>query len=230
MRLSEILTHERVVSGSTLDGHSRDSVKLVTEPERVGGGAMAPLEAEQHVGDPPAVVDVADDVVLRCLGVGEEHLVEVVPVVDVDDRAHFDAGLVHRHQQERDAAVLGLGGVGAAQHEDPVGGVAAGSPDLLAVDHPFVAVEHGARAQVGEVRAAVGLAVTLAPAVLARDDLGQEVALLLLGTALDDGVADHRDAEPVVVAADGHPSFRELLGHHDTLDLAEPGAAVFDRP
>ena len=66
--------------------------------------------------------------------------------------------------------------------------------------------------------------------MLARDDLGQEVALLGLGAALDDGVADHRDAEAVVVAADGDPRLRELLGHDDALDLAEPGAAVLGRP
>ena len=97
---------------------------------------------------------------------------------------HLDAGLVHRHEQERDALVLGHVGVGAGQHEDPVGEVAGRGPDLLAVDHPLVAVELGPAAEVAEVGAGVGLAVALAPEVLAREDARQEVRLLLVGAPL----------------------------------------------
>ena len=66
--------------------------------------------------------------------------------------------------------------------------------------------------------------------MLARDDLGQEVTLLGFGTALDDDVADHPDAEYVVVVADRDPSPRELLSQNDSFHLAESGAAVGDRP
>ena len=45
------------------------------------------------------------------------------------------------------------------------------NPDLLAVDDPLVAVEHGLGAQVGQVGAGVGLAEALAPGDLAREDL-----------------------------------------------------------
>ena len=147
----EVLTHERIGGGASLDSDLGDAVELITKAERVGGGAVASLEAEQHIRHPPAVVHIADHVLLGRLGIGEEHFIEVVAVVDVDNRAHLDAGLINGDQQEGDAAVLGLGGVGATQHENPVGGVAAGRPDLLAVDYPLVAVEDGTRAQVGEV-------------------------------------------------------------------------------
>ena len=125
-----------------------------------------------------------------------------------------------------------LASVGFVRHSTKIqlAVVAAGGPDLLAVDDPLIAIEHGASAQIGEIRAAVGLAVALTPTMLPGDDLGQEVALLLLCAALDDGVAHHRDAEAVVVTARRHACGQELLGEHDTLHLAEPGAAIFDRP
>ena len=56
---------------------------------------------------------------------------------------HLDAGLVHRHEQVGDAGVLGRGRVGAGQQEHVVGVLRLGGPDLLAVDHPLVAVELG---------------------------------------------------------------------------------------
>ena len=110
-------------------------------------------------------------------------------------------GLVHGHEQERDALVLGDVGVGAGEHEDPVGQVAGAGPDLLAVDDPLVAVELGPAPEVAEVGAGVGLGVALAPQVLAGEDAGQEVRLLLVGPPLQDRVADHLDAEDVVVGS-----------------------------
>ena len=105
------------------------------------------------------------------------------------------------HEQERDALVLGGVGVGAGEHEDPVGEVPGRGPDLLPVDHPLVAVEHGPAPEVAEVGAGVGLGVALAPDVLAGEDPREEVALLLVGAPLQERVADHLDAEDVVGAA-----------------------------
>ena len=132
--------------------------------------------AERRVGDLPAVVDAADDVVLRAAGVVEEHLAELGRAVGLGDAADLDAGLAHRHEQVRDALVLRRVGIGAGEQEAVVGVVAAGRPDLLPVDDPLVAVEHGRRLQAGQVGARVGLAEALAPAHLAAEDLGQELA------------------------------------------------------
>jgi hypothetical protein len=103
-------------------------------------------------------------------------------------------------------------------------------PDLLAVDHPLVAVELGLAAEVAEVGAGVGLAVALAPQVLTREDARQEVALLLLGTPLDDRVADHLDAEHVVGPTAWDAGLLELLGQDHVFERREVRAAVLLGP
>ena len=86
------------------------------------------------------------------------------------------------------------------------------------------------RAEVAQVGAGVGLGVALAPLVLAAEDLGDELALLLLGAPLQDGVAHHLDGEGVVGAAGGHAGLGELLGQHDLLLGRQAGAAVLLGP
>ena len=88
-------------------------------------------------------------------------------------------GLVRVDEQHRDPAVPALLGARPAQHVHPVGVVADGHPDLLAVDDPRVAVELGARAQRREVGPGVGLAEALAPELLGAHDRGEEALLLL---------------------------------------------------
>ena len=181
------------ISGSSIAplalAHVDDDVELLLEAAVAGGGRRAALEAERGHGHVPAVVDAADDVLLRAAGVGEEHLGELGRAVDLLDGPDLDAGLLHRAQQVGDALVLGGVGVGAAEDEDVVGDEPLGGPDLLAVDDPLVAVEHGLGAERGEVGAGVGLGEALAPGDLAREDLGQEELLLLLGAPLQDGRA-----------------------------------------
>ena len=130
--------------------------------------------------------------------VGEVDLVELGLARDHLDRSHLDAGLAHVDQEEADPLVLRRVGVGAGEDEDVVGEVAGGRPDLLAVDDPLVAVEDGPAAEVAEVGPGVGLRVALAPQVLAGEDAGQVVGLLLVGPPHLQGVAEHLDAEDVV--------------------------------
>ena len=118
-------------------------------------------------------------------------------------------------------------GVGAGEHEDPVGEVAGRRPDLLAVDHPLVAVEHGPAAEVAEVGAGVGLGVALAPEVLAAEDPREEVALLLLGAPLQQRVADHLDAEHVVGRRrSGTPALANSSARITCSSAVSPRAAV----
>ena len=105
----------------------------------------------------------ADDVVLRAADVGEEDLVELGGAVDLLDRADLDARLLHGDEEVGDAGVLGGVGVGAGQQEDVVGVLGLGGPDLLAVDHPLVAVELGPGLERRPGRSGVGLAEPLAP-------------------------------------------------------------------
>ena len=102
-------------------------------------------------------------------------------------------GRVHRHDQPRDAAVLGRFGVGAHEQLAVVGHVGVRRPDLLAGDHVVVAVAHRPGAQRGEVGAGLGLGEPLAPHVLAAQDRRQ-VARPLLGRALGDRSSARRAA------------------------------------
>ena len=170
-----------------------------------GGRGLAPLEAEQRHRHRPPVVDAAHDLVLRAGRVGEVDLVELGLARDHLDRSHLDAGLAHVDQEEADPLVLRCVGVGPGEDEDVVGEMAGRRPDLLAVDDPLVAVEDGPAAEVAEVGPGVGLRVALAPQVLAGQDPGQVVGLLLVGPPHLQGVAEHLDAEDVVEPAGRHP-------------------------
>ena len=102
------------------------------------------------------------------------------------------------HEQVREAVVARRLGIGAAHDEAPVGAVRERRPHLLAVDHPLVAVEHGAGLDVREVGAGVRLGEALAPQLLDRLDLREEPALLLVGAELDErrreqALAEERD-------------------------------------
>ena len=176
----------------------------------------------------PAVVDSTDDVVFGAARIIEEDFAELSRAVGLRDATHFDAGLTHRHQEIRDALVLRGSSVGSSKEEAVVGVVAASGPHLLAVDHPLVTIEHGARLQAGEVAAAIGLTETLTPAHLAREDLRQELFLLFFGAPLQQRRADERVAEEV--AAHRRTSTREFFGEHDTFKSGEPFAAVLLRP
>ena len=79
---------------------------------------------------------LADDEVGVGAGAGEEHLVELRGAGELVDRPDLDALLVHRHQQVGQAAVALRAGLGAGDHEAPVGLVGQRGPHLLPVDHP----------------------------------------------------------------------------------------------
>ena len=125
-------------------------------------------------------------------------------------------------------ACLGASGSVRAKQEDVVGVLRLGRPDLLAVDHPLVAVELGTGLEPGEVGPGVGLAEPLAPRDLAREDLRQELLLLLLAAPLQDRRADEGVAEevgPQRCAGTG-----ELLVEHDVLHDRQALAAVLLGP
>ena len=107
-----------------LGGRVDQQPVLLLEAAVAGGGRHAPLERQRRVGDLPAVVHAADDVVLRAAGVVEEDLAELGGAVGLRDAAHLDAGLAHRHEQVGDALVLRRVGIGAGEQEAVVGVVA----------------------------------------------------------------------------------------------------------
>ena len=102
------------------------------------------------------------------------------------ERTHRDPLRVQRHQERADALVLGRVGVGAGEHDDPVGEVRAGRPHLLAVDQEVIALVLRASAEAGEVGARAGLGEALRPDFLTAEDRPQVAALLLVGAPVDD--------------------------------------------
>jgi hypothetical protein len=160
--------------------------------------------------------------------IGEEDLGELGRTVDLLDRTNLDTRLIHGAQQVRDALVLGRIGIGAAQQEHVIGDETLCRPDLLSVDHPLVTVEHRLGAECREIGTGIGFAESLAPGDGAREDLGQELLLLLLGAPLQDRRSHQGVAEEV--RAHRRPGIGELLGHDDGFHRGESLAAVFLGP
>ena len=105
----------------------------------------------------------------------------------LDERTNLDSGLVHVDRKPGDAGVLRRIGVGAGDEHAHVGRLAERGPDLLPVDHPFVAVSDGLGGQAGKIGAGAGLAEQLAPCLLAGDDVSEQCVDLLLGPILGNG-------------------------------------------
>ena len=134
-------------------------------------------------------------------------------------------GGVHVDDEQREAVVARVR-VGLGHEHDEVRAVAVGDVGLGAVDHPLVAVAHGARADALDVGAGVGLGDAEAGDLLALDRRHQVVLLLLLGAELQDRrrghVGVHRDAHREPAAA----RVRELLGQHEVAEVVAALTAV----
>ena len=148
-----------------------------------------PLVAERSLAHRPAVVELAEEVLLGHLHVGEEDLVEVgvVRVGELGQGPARDAGRAHVDDQHADAAVLGGLGVGAHVAHAVVGLVGPRGPHLLPVHHEVGVAPLGLGGQRGQVAARVGLAHADAPRDLALQRREDEALLLLLVPELDDG-------------------------------------------
>ena len=108
-----------------------------------------------------------------------------------------DAGLVERHEHERDAAVLVVG-IGAGAEPVPLGEVRRRGPRLLAVEDPtrlaVALAALGLEAHRRRVGSGVGLAVADRELHVVAQDLRQELLLQELARLLDQRLADDADA------------------------------------
>ena len=95
--------------------------------------------AEQILGDIPAAVELANNLMLRHRDIVKEGFAERRISADQQDRLGRNAGARHVEQQERDALIL-VGLVGPDQTEDPVSLVGIRGPDLAAIDDPMIAL------------------------------------------------------------------------------------------
>ena len=187
--------------------------------------AHATFECKCAVCNLPAVVHSTYNVVFRTTRVGEKHFTKLGCAVGLNNAAHFNALLTHRHQQVRNTCVLGCCLVGAGEKEAIVGVVSLRSPHLLTVDYPLVTVEHCGGFEAGQVASAIWLAESLTPAHLAAENLWKKLFLLLFSSPLQQRWADKCVAEEV----GAHRCFCvcKLFCQHDTLQCVEAFAAVF---
>ena len=132
--------------------------------------------------DHPSLAFGAEAILGRHAHVIEEDLVEAHLSGKIGDRLHFDARRIHRHQQASDPAVFPHFLRRSHHHVDPLRRVGEGGPDLLTVDHVFVALEFRPTGQGGEVAADIGFRVAGTPGRPALEQVGQEAFLLGIGS------------------------------------------------
>ena len=117
----------------------------------------------------------------------EEDLVELGLAGDLAQAANGHALGVHRHDEHRQALVLGHVGVGAREQQAVGGELGVGGPHLLSGQPPAAVVLQARSGLHGrEVRAGGGLGEQLAPDLVAVEHRPEVAQLLLVGAVGDD--------------------------------------------
>ena len=194
---------DQPVTGAAAAG--RDVHPLLDEPLR---GQLEPLP------------HLAQHAVQRQRRVGERELgVAIGEVVgEVGVVGHLDAGQILVDDEQRRLALQPVHR--PRQHQEVAGDVTVGDEPLLARQPVAVTVAH----RLGADRARVGAGLLLGDRVgvpMLAADVGKQVALDLVGAAVDEHVGGAPDQHPETI---GQPS--QLLVHDDLLGQVEAAAAV----
>ena len=217
-QLHDTVALHRVVGLGALPGVDQvaDRTGALRRCGTADGDAFVHERCDRHRPTPALVVEA------HTVGnphVGEVDLVELCVAGHLAKGSGLDSWSVHVHQERSDAAVLGNLRVGACYQQPVARDVGQCGPDLLAVDHPFVAVALCPGGEGGNVRAGTGLGEQLAPDVLVREQRSQE--LLLFGGAVN----LHRRSAHSVADRVGDTAHRPACSGDPALYLAlEPGA------
>src|ERR1039457_4499302 len=118
--------------------------------------------------------------------------------------------------------------IGAHQQENVIGELRRRSPDLLPINDEVVTFFDRASLQRGEIGARARLGITLAPDLIARDDLRKIAFLLFLGAPVNQGGAEQAGAHSNWRKR--RAGAREFLVVNEILENAGAAAAVFFRP
>ena len=229
IELRQLLLHRRVVDRrSVFHIHDAGDFQQFLEIRPgifPGGIAFVHQRGDRH---PPAGANRA-----KPLGVGDAHIVEI-HLVEVRtaghllDRPDFHPWRLHVQEEEGQALMLRHVGVGAGNDDAPVAIMRAGGPDLLAIDHPVIAILYRAGPQRAEIGPAGRFGEQLAPEFLRlQRRRGKAVALFRRAPGADGGQAHAK--------ADGEDAGQRLvlgflLIEDHLLDLRAALAAPFLRP
>ena len=88
----------------------------------------------------PAIANLTKPVAVIHANISEKHFVEFGTPRHLLDRAHFDAGVFHVHDEHRQPLVLRRRRIGTRHDDAEIAMLRTACPDFLAVDHPIVAV------------------------------------------------------------------------------------------
>ena len=149
--------------------HHLDDARVHVDPATAAatGTDCGALVHQRRQRDIPAVVDIAEAVIVGDSHLVEEHLVETRSAGHLAQRAHLDPGRTHVDDEASEPFVLGQVDVSTCDYLADVAVLRASRPHLLAGDHPLVAVALGLGLQTGEVAAGAWLAEQLT-----TDDVG----------------------------------------------------------
>jgi len=191
---------------------------------------MIAFEAESGESDLPALTLWTESHRIGDANVVEEDLVERLPTAHLLDGPDLDTGEIHRDDEGRHAFVLHDVHVAARDEFAVLGELSTRTPDLLTVDDPFIAVALGPARERREVAAGARFREQLATEVAGREEVPDEVGLLL-GCAVDvDGRCDETDGHAVgLVTGGGHELCLEF-GERACVLAGESETTVLDRP
>ncbi len=151
MRAGDTLADDGIGRPAIGFGGGNQFVQFVTEAHLLAERGNSAFKRQQAHRNAPAIAGCADQAVFGAAGIGKKRLVEFGIAIDLADRPDFDAGLVQRHHQKRQAFWSGRAFGCARYDEDPVRNVGKTGPDLLAIDHPFAIFDNAFGADAGKV-------------------------------------------------------------------------------
>ena len=148
-------------------------------------------------------------------------------IFQIDDGLHGDAGRIHIHEQEGNAFLFFRVLIRAHQQEAPIGIHGECGPDLLAIHHIGIAIEHGFGAERRQIRSCIGFGIALAPDMLTGENLRQKPQLLFPRAVVDQHRPDHDNA--MVIGACAAMAF-DFLSENNLLRRGQPKPTKFARP
>src|SRR6185312_17023199 len=101
-------------------------------------GDVRALVTQQVLGDGPTLVLLAYPVLNGHLYVVEEHVIDVVSLIERTDRPHLQTWCLHVDQQERDPLLRRSLRRGPHQAEEPRGPVGKAGPRFLAINNVVI--------------------------------------------------------------------------------------------